>query len=74
MNNLLPNGKFELWTVTWITNENGSMVMIEPYSKEEVIELLKELKDKGQDMNYVNVYPPKSNLTYEELEQYKEEY
>lgn len=71
MNNLLPNGKFKLWTVTWITNENGSMVMMESHSKEEVIEL--ELKDKSQDMNYVNMYPPKRNLTYEELEQYKKE-
>jgi hypothetical protein len=58
--------KFEKWTVTWI-DKHGNMTMIEPENKEEVIELLKELQEQGQDMAYVNVFPPRSNLTYEEL-------
>lgn len=68
---LLPCGKASYWTVSYI-NSNDNMVMYEPESKLDVINCLKELKDEGQDMNYVNVYPPKSNLTYEEFISYEE--
>lgn len=71
MENLLPTGKFGYWTVSWINNENY-MTMLEPNTKEEVLELLEDLKTRGQDMGNVNVFPPQSNLAYNELLDYKE--
>jgi RNAse (barnase) inhibitor barstar len=71
MENLLPTGKFNHWTVSWITDRN-IMTMLEPDTKEGVMEILEGLKATGVSMGNVNVYPPQSNLNYNELLDYKE--
>lgn len=64
-------GKFSMWTITYI-NKEGIHSNIECEDKEEVQFELEELKGFGQDMEYVNVFPPMSSLTYRELLDYKE--
>jgi hypothetical protein len=65
------NGRMDAWTVTWI-NSFGSMLMMEPQTKEDVKEMLKELEEQGQNMDYVSVFAPNTNLTFQELEDYNE--
>lgn len=64
-------GGFEYWTVTWIT-KTDSMVMIEPSSKEEVLQTLNQLREEGQDMTHVNIFPPNSNISFREIMAYEE--
>lgn len=63
------NNKFSQWTIT-IIDDHGYMASIEIETKDEVLERLKEMHLEGFDMDYVNVYPPKSNLTLEEIINY----
>lgn len=74
--------KFQLWTVTWITRQLGPVIdpaledihhMMEFNYKDEVNNHLKHLRDQlGQDMTYVNIYPPDTTLTAEEFENYND--
>ncbi|UXQ88873.1 hypothetical protein Thu_257 [Bacillus phage Thurquoise] len=60
------NNKFNQWTITVMDN-NGNHFVCERDTKAEVLEELKDLQLHGQDMDDVNVFPPKSNLTLEEI-------
>lgn len=58
--------KFTFWTVT-VSAKNtkipdGENYMCEFETVEEMKECLKELKEMGQDMNYVNVFPPNTGF------------
>lgn len=61
-------GKFPLWTVAFI-NKDGIHTFIECENLDEVWQELTDLKAIGQDMDDVNIFPPKSNVTYDELRQ-----
>lgn len=58
--------KFMLWTIT-VIHADGEMYMHEEDTREGTCEYLKELKESGQDMVYVNVFPPQSNMDINEL-------
>lgn len=61
--------KLNLWTIT-VINSKGEMYFIETESKEETLEQLESLKITDQDELNICVFPPKSNLTIEELVNY----
>lgn len=63
--NLLPRGKVDKWTVSYF-DENGDNHIEDFDSKEDVFMQLIEMQEE-YDMNTVVVYPPNSNVTYEEL-------
>jgi hypothetical protein len=66
--NLIPKGKNENWLVSWFDSEGVLGEVSEEISdKESVFMKLLELQDSGVDMNTVSVYPPKSNVTFEEF-------
>lgn len=64
--NLLPKGKVQHWLVSYHSDDMGGNIMEECDSKEEVFMLLVSL-EADTDMNTVVVYPPNSNLTFEEF-------
>lgn len=65
--NLLPKGKVQKWTLTFVTND-GKKESMEIDKKEDVFMELVTLNESGEvDMNSVAVFPPSSNVTYEEL-------
>jgi hypothetical protein len=66
---MIGNSKFNMWTITYI-NKKGLHSNIECQDKAELSIELSYLRENGQDMEYVNVFPPKSNLTYDELLNY----
>lgn len=45
----------------------GDTYILSCKDKDEVIENLNSLKEDKQDMDYVYIYPPKSNIELEEL-------
>lgn len=67
---LCYDNKFGNWVVTWEEN-NGVRTYLDSDNYEEVVELLKELNEKGIVNEYINVYPPSSNLTFKEFVEYK---
>jgi hypothetical protein len=64
--NLIPKGKVENWLVSYHSNDEGGNVLEECKTKEEVFMLLLALES-DTDMNTVVVYPPKSNVTFDEF-------
>lgn len=62
---------FEQWTITVITGE-GSMYHIECDNKLDVVDELIDLQNAGQDMTYVNVFKPKSNMSVADILNCKE--
>jgi hypothetical protein len=65
--NLIPKGKNQKWLVSWTSVQVLGTVSDEFEDKESVFMKLLELQDSGVDMDTVLVYPPKSNVTFEEF-------
>lgn len=52
---------FKLWTITRICSD-GLHTFLEFETQKEVLEHLEELETNGQNMDYVNVFPPMANI------------
>lgn len=65
LKNLAYNDKFDCWTVTW-ESDMGDFKS-EPDTVSEVLELLQDLSRDGINEEYINIFPPKSNMPYEEF-------
>ena len=58
---LKSHNKLSMWTITVIKND-GEQYMIECENEDEVKCELQSLKEGGQDMEYVTVFPPKTGF------------
>ena len=58
---LKSHNKLSMWTITVIKND-GEQYMIECHNEDEVKCELQSLKEDGQDMEYVTVFPPKTGF------------
>jgi hypothetical protein len=67
MVNLIPKGKVQKWLISYESLDEGGNVIEEMDSKEEVFMALLSLESEGTDMKTISVYPPNSNVTFEEF-------
>lgn len=59
--------KYEKWILLYKENEKSNSVVTEITEKEDVFMKLLELHKKNVKMSLVLIYPPKSNLNFDEF-------
>lgn len=63
--------KVDVWTIIIVSAEDGVVLgdtcVLEYESKKELLEEVDYQKQNGQDLNYIRIYPPYSNVTLENI-------
>ena len=66
--------KLEIWTIVVMSKEDdiisGDVYILECENKEELKESIKYLKDNGQDLEYIRIFPPYCDISIEDVGNY----
>lgn len=60
-----------MWTIIIVSAEDGVVLgdtcILEYETKKELLEEIEYQKQNGQDLDYIRIYPPFSNLTLKDI-------
>lgn len=63
--------KIDVWTIIIVSAEDGVVLgdvcVLECENKKELLEEINYLKQNGQDLDYIRIYPPYSEVTLKEV-------